>query len=179
LTQIIAQIFPMGAITRDQAASYRDRVLGGKRVRDPAAYVIKTIRNDVRAAYREATAAADTSSRQPPSSSALCRRCLQPGHLAEDCPTLEPGTEAHGGEDTAHDGGDYARKLLANRQRPAAPVASPDGDLHGESLARAQLAASRASRPADPVPADPQAAGADDQADEDADEGAAAEEPWF
>jgi hypothetical protein len=178
LTQIIAQIFPMGAITRDQAASYRDRVLAGKRVRDPAAYVIKTIRNDVRAAYREATAATDTSSRQPPNSSALCRRCLQPGHDAEHCPTLEPGTEAHGGEDTARDGGDYARKLMANRERPAAPVASPDGDLHGEALARSQLAAARASRPADLVPADPQAAGPDDAADDQGDD-EATEEPWF
>lgn len=151
-----------GPITREQTAAWVRSLLNGKTVDDPRRYVVGALRHEARKAYREATAATPiSSSRQPPATGQLCRRCSRTDHPTEQCPTLQPMTTPgpDDGDDTAHRGADAARKTMANRPAPETAVAPAAAELHGAALARAQAAASRTGRGA------PQALTPDDDAE--------------
>jgi hypothetical protein len=138
-------------INREQARGVRLRILGGRRVANPAGYV------------SSALATAEGARKWAPSRVAMPPRGLDPvtatraaqlrgaggyetlgdGGPRPAQPTLDDAERA----DLAHRGADTARKLLHDRERPAAAEASaPPGQLHGATLAAAQLAESRAAR---------------------------------
>jgi hypothetical protein len=161
---IVALLHAHGPITRDQAAAYRERVLAGRNVEDPARYVIGAIRRDPQGAYREAVQSGPSTGKgQPPPPSMICRRCGAIGdHREADC------TKAPPSDDSAKHGAAAARAGLANRPRGAQAAALGEDStdptragLHGEELARAQLAASRLGgsiigvEPAPPQTTDP------------------------
>jgi hypothetical protein len=144
-----------GPITREQTAAWVRSLLLGKTVDDPRRYVVGALRHEARKAWREATAATPIGSRQPPQRSTICRRCSRTDHPTEQCPTLESmATPGPGdGDDTARQGAADARAQLAARPRTSGPPKRDEpAELHGEQLARAQLAAARAGRGADPAP---------------------------
>jgi hypothetical protein len=156
INSITAALHAHGTITREQAAAWYASVVGGRQLDNPLAYALTMIRREGRKCYREASAAAPiASARQPPTTGQLCRRCSRTDHPTEQCPTLEPmATPGPGdGDDTARQGAADARAQLAARPRTSGPP-KPDepAELHGEQLARAQLAAARAERGADPAP---------------------------
>jgi len=158
---VVAMLSRHGPITHHQALGWIGAVLasGGSRVTDTRRYVMGAARTDGgRRAYREATAPteASSSSRQPAAVSQLCRRCSRTDHRTEDCPTAQQATSTSDRELVrAEGGGPAARKLLANRERPAQQEpAAPE--LHGEALARQQAALSRAERGSAPRPPEPE-----------------------
>jgi hypothetical protein len=142
-------------ITREQATAVRARLPGYTRAEHPDAYLVKVIMNDADPG-RLLAGGPSGSTAMPPPSRALCRRCYRPGHPTEQCPTLAPGTSpAHDGDTAAH-GAKAAREALATRERPARSTQPTGGpELHGEALARAQAAASRATRLPEPPPDEP------------------------
>jgi hypothetical protein len=97
---------------------------------------------------RNAAPPAKTSSRHPPASGQLCRRCGQ-RHPTHHCPvTLGPGESAAAG-DAAH-GAELARKQMAERARPEA---EPEPDLAAAAEEDDQLARQKArARARDPEP---------------------------
>jgi hypothetical protein len=139
-------------ITREQATAVRARLPGYTRAEHPDAYLVKVIMNDPDPGRLLAGGPAGSSTPTPPSTRTLCRRCQRTGHDAQHCPTLAPGTSpAHDGE-TATLGAKAARESLANRERPARTQPAAGPELHGEALARAQAAASRAARLPETLP---------------------------
>jgi len=146
INRIFAMLHAHGPLSREQAIAYRDSLVAGRRIEDPGRYAIAAIRKDPKAAYREAIAATPASpTRLPPPPSMICRRCGAIGeHREADCPKPPPS------DDAAKHGAAAARAGLVNRPRGAQAAAlgedstDPTGaGLHGEELARAQLAASR------------------------------------
>ena len=112
-------------ITRAEAGTIRAGLLAGKNPTDPARYVLKIIRTDAPAALRLITQAQPTRN-QPPSSRTLCRRCSQPGHKADECPTLDGATGAGAEPADAKHWAEIARKGLAAAQAPPDPQTGVD-----------------------------------------------------
>jgi len=109
--QMLALLAAHGPITRPQVVAYRERVLAGRKVEDPAKYVIGAIRRDPRGAYREAVSAVPRPGKgQPPPPSMICRRCgAINDHREPDCPKPPPS------DDGAKHGAAEARRLLAEK----------------------------------------------------------------
>jgi hypothetical protein len=148
---IVALLHAHGPITRDQAAAYRERVLAGRNVEDPAAYVIGAIRRDPRGAYREAVQAAPRAGKaQPPPPSMICRRCGAIGeHREADCPKPPPS------DDASKHGAAEARRLLAEKGITGKVISDEPNDPGATRVTRPDPGATPVT-PREPPPEQPE-----------------------
>jgi hypothetical protein len=140
-------------ISREQARGVRLRIIGGRRIADPGRYISAALAT-IDGAHKWAPAPAVMPPRGlDPVTSSRAARLRQGGgyeHVGDspwqpqpEQPALDDLERA----DTAHRGGDAARKLLADRERPeSVPAAMVPRELHGPALAASQAAESRAGR---------------------------------
>lgn len=139
--------------TAAQAPGVLDRITGGRQLADPAAYVRRALRSQAEARKFSPGSPPARGGGQPPGLPADFRA------RAAELRAREAGQVPLGDDeriDASHRGASDARKLLADRERPPATEQAPErgAELHGEQLARAQLASSRAHRALPDVDAD-------------------------
>ena len=148
---IVALLHAHGPITRDQAAAYRERVLAGRNVEDPAKYVIGAIRRDPRGAYREAVQAAPRAGKaQPPPPSMICRRCGAINeHREPDCPKPPPS------DDASKHGASEARRLLAEKGITGKVISDEPNDPGATRVTRPDPGATPVT-PREPPPEQPE-----------------------
>ena len=143
--QMLALLAAHGPITRPQVVAYRERVLAGRKVEDPAKYVIGAIRRDPRGAYREAVSAVPRPGKsQPPPPSMICRRCGAIGdHREDDCPKPPPS------DDASKHGAAEARRLLAEKGITGKVIADEPNDPAPAEPAPPQTTAPEPAEPAE------------------------------
>jgi len=128
--------------TADQAPGVLDRITGGRRLADPAAYVRRALRSQAEARQYAPGAPPRRPRHAAPLDPAYAARAAELRAREAGQVPLDADEREH----RAHEGADVARKALANRDRAEVPAVVTAGELHGEALARSQLAASRVQR---------------------------------
>lgn len=112
--QVVAILTNAGRpCTAEQARLIRERILGRKKLRDPAAYVAAACRKDPAAAF------------------ALALSVLSPNGRGKQPPPARDLIAARGNPnpDIAKRGAAYARELLANRPGTVEPDPDPDEEF--------------------------------------------------